>query len=103
MNDACPKCSGFMKLTEKDTSSGREIHEYTCSQCGYSDWEDRGTALWQVLSDAREEAEANLAASKVNTSAVSGTRVAIDPHCKSITADNAAAWFRHCGYGLQQS
>jgi transposase len=22
---------------------------------------------------------------------------------KTITADNAAAWFRHCGYGLQQS
>jgi transposase len=21
---------------------------------------------------------------------------------KAITADNAAAWFRHCGYGLQQ-
>ena len=22
---------------------------------------------------------------------------------KAITADNAAAWFRHCGYGIQQS
>jgi hypothetical protein len=43
-----------MKLAEKDTSSGRDIREYQCTQCGYSDWEDRGIALWQALSDARE-------------------------------------------------
>ena len=50
--ESCPKCGGFMKLTEKDTSSGRDIREYRCSGCGYEDWEDRGAALWQLLSEA---------------------------------------------------
>jgi DNA-directed RNA polymerase subunit M/transcription elongation factor TFIIS len=73
MNDACPKCSGYMKLTEKDTSSGRDIREYKCSECGYSDWEDRGTALWQILSDDRKETEAKakLSTAKTNTAAAS--------------------------------
>ncbi len=47
-----------MDMVEKDTSSGRDIREYKCSQCGYSDWEDRGTALWQILHDASEREEA---------------------------------------------
>lgn len=28
---------------------------------------------------------------------------AITEALQTITADNAAAWFRHCGYGIQQS
>jgi transposase len=28
---------------------------------------------------------------------------AVTDALKSITADNASAWFRHCGYGIQQS
>ena len=59
-----------MKLTEKDTSSGRDIREYRCSACGYEDWEDRGTALWQILSDAREEAEAKPTPPVTSNSAV---------------------------------
>ncbi len=47
-----------MDLAEKDTSSGRDIREYKCPRCGYSDWEDRGPALWKILHDDREEAEA---------------------------------------------
>jgi DNA-directed RNA polymerase subunit M/transcription elongation factor TFIIS len=54
----CPKCGETMDLLEKDTSSGRDIREYKCSRCGYSDWEDRGPALWKILHDDREEAEA---------------------------------------------
>jgi ribosomal protein S27AE len=54
----CAKCGEAMRMTEKDTSSGRDIREYVCPGCGYSDWEDTGPALWQILSDAREEAEA---------------------------------------------
>jgi hypothetical protein len=54
----CDKCGSEMHQTEKDTSSGRDIREYVCPQCGHSDWEDRGKALWQILSDAREEDEA---------------------------------------------
>ena len=70
MNDDCPKCGGYMKLAEKDLS-GRDIREYQCTGCGYSDWEDRGTAMWKLLSDAREEAEAKPASSTKNTPAVS--------------------------------
>jgi hypothetical protein len=52
-----------MHQVEKDTSSGRDIREYEC-QCGHSDWEDRGTALWKILSDDREEFEASKASSR---------------------------------------
>jgi hypothetical protein len=51
-----------MRMTDKNTFSGRDIREYKCDQCGYEDWEDRGTALWQILSDDREEFEAAKAA-----------------------------------------
>jgi hypothetical protein len=54
----CAKCGEPMRLTEKDTSSGRDIREYACSGCGHTDWEDRGPALWQILHDDREEAKA---------------------------------------------
>jgi hypothetical protein len=54
----CAKCGATMRLEEKDTSSGRDIREYKCSECGHSDWEDRGPALWQILHDAREESAA---------------------------------------------
>jgi hypothetical protein len=47
-----------MDMTEKDTSSGRDIREYRCSRCGHTDWEVRGPALWKILSDDREETEA---------------------------------------------
>jgi rubredoxin len=50
-----------MRMTEKDTFSGRDMREYQCSRCGYTNWEDRGTALWQILSDDREEYEARKA------------------------------------------
>ena len=56
----CAKCGEAMRMTEKDTSSGRDIREYVCPGCGYSDWEDVGPALWQILSDAREEAKATV-------------------------------------------
>jgi hypothetical protein len=44
-----------MRMTEKDTSSGRDIREYLCDCCGHTDWEERGPALWQILHDDREE------------------------------------------------
>jgi hypothetical protein len=49
-------------MTDKNTFTGRDIREYECDGCGYEDWEDRGTALWQILSDDREEFEAAKAA-----------------------------------------
>ena len=51
----CSKCGEEMRMTEKDTSSGRDIREYLCDGCGHSDWEVRGPALWQILHDDREE------------------------------------------------
>jgi hypothetical protein len=51
----CSKCGEEMRMTEKDTSSGRDIREYLSDGCGHSDWEVRGPALWQILSDDREE------------------------------------------------
>ena len=42
-----------------------------------------------------------LRAAKARTTEVLDAAVA--EALKAITADNAAAWFRHCGYGLQQS
>jgi len=57
----CSKCGKEMRMTEKDTSSGRDIREYACDNCGHTDWEDRGPALWQILSDDREAAKAEQA------------------------------------------
>jgi DNA-directed RNA polymerase subunit M/transcription elongation factor TFIIS len=57
----CVKCGEAMRVTEKDTSSGRDIREYICPGCGYSDWEDNGMALWQILSNDRQEAKAEKA------------------------------------------
>ncbi len=58
----CAKCGEPMRMTDKNTFSGRDIREYKCDQCGYEDWEDRGTALWQILSDDREKSESAKAA-----------------------------------------
>jgi hypothetical protein len=54
----CAKCGDEMRMTEKDTSSGRDIREYACDGCGHTDWEVQGPALWQILSDDRKEFEA---------------------------------------------
>jgi ribosomal protein S27AE len=68
----CAKCGEPMRMTDKNTFDGRDIREYKCDQCGYEDWEDRGTALWKILSDDREEFEAARAA-----------REAADPDAKA--------------------
>ena len=51
-----------MRMTDKNTFSGRDIREYKCDTCGHEDWQDYGTALWQILSDDREELAADKAA-----------------------------------------
>jgi transposase-like protein len=50
----CPQCGKEMRLEDKDTSSGRDMRTYRCDQCQKSHIVDNGTALWKVLSDARE-------------------------------------------------
>jgi DNA-directed RNA polymerase subunit RPC12/RpoP len=58
----CTQCGEPMRMTDKNTFTGRDIREYKCDRCGHEDWEDRGTALWQILHDDREESEAARAA-----------------------------------------
>ena len=58
----CTKCGALMDQTDKNTMTGRVIREYECRNCGHTDWEDDGVALWKVLHDAREEDEAERAA-----------------------------------------
>jgi hypothetical protein len=58
----CAKCGEPMRMTDKNTFSGRDIREYKCDQCGHEAWEAYGTALWQILSDDREEFAAAQAA-----------------------------------------
>jgi hypothetical protein len=58
----CTQCGELMDQTDKNTFTGRVIREYLCRQCGHSDWEDDGVALWQVLHDAHEADEAEAAA-----------------------------------------
>jgi phage FluMu protein Com len=53
----CPKCGKEMDLYEKDTSSGRDMRTYHCRSCNKYVDEDNGVALWQVLHDARKEAD----------------------------------------------
>lgn len=62
----CAKCGETMDQTDKNTFSGRVIREYMCRKCGHFDWEDDGVALWKVLHHAREEDEAEAAASVAN-------------------------------------
>jgi transposase-like protein len=52
----CPKCGGPIE-TEKDSSSGRAMREYTCHACHWSDYDDEGTALWKAISDLKEKKE----------------------------------------------
>jgi DNA-directed RNA polymerase subunit RPC12/RpoP len=54
----CAKCGEPMRMTDKNSFSGRDIREYKCDRCGHEDWEDNGEALWQILHNDREEFEA---------------------------------------------
>jgi hypothetical protein len=53
-----------MDLVEKTTFTGREVREYFCNACQKSVIEHGGIALWQALSDAREEAAREAAEKK---------------------------------------
>jgi hypothetical protein len=65
----CTECGAVMDQTDKDSSSGRVIREYLCRNCGHTDWEDDGVALWKVLHDAHEEDEAERAAQAATSAA----------------------------------
>ncbi len=39
--EKCPKCGGEV-LREKHTGTGRQVREYDCLRCGWSEIEDEG-------------------------------------------------------------
>ncbi len=51
-----------MDQTDKNSFTGRVIREYKCRNCGHTDWEDDGIALWQALEDLEEKHGAKVAA-----------------------------------------
>lgn len=55
---ACPTCGREMELIDRTTMTGNDMRTYRCEPCGDEHIINFGTALWKVLSDAREEAEA---------------------------------------------
>ena len=55
---ACPKCGREMELIDRTTMTGSDMRTYRCEACDEEHIVDYGTALWQALSDAREEREA---------------------------------------------
>ena len=50
----CPKCGKEMILVDKTTFTGNDMRTYRCDHCQKEHIVDFGTALWKVLSDARE-------------------------------------------------
>jgi transposase-like protein len=50
---ACPKCHREMTLIERTTMTGDDMRTYRCEHCQQERIVDFGTALWKVMSDAR--------------------------------------------------
>ncbi|MBI3675062.1 MAG: hypothetical protein HY243_00390 [Proteobacteria bacterium] len=51
----CPKCGKEMVLIEKTTMTGNDMRTYRCEDCREEHVVNFGTALWKILSDARDE------------------------------------------------
>jgi len=51
----CPDCSLEMHQIERTTFSGRDMREYQCPKCGRTQIVDCGKALWEILSEAKEQ------------------------------------------------
>jgi predicted RNA-binding Zn-ribbon protein involved in translation (DUF1610 family) len=55
----CPACRIEMEEIEKTTFTGRDMRKYQCPKCGRTQIIDCGKALWEILSEANEQAEKN--------------------------------------------
>lgn len=65
-----------MRMTDKNTFTGRDLRDYQCDECGYEDSEDRGVALWVLMSEASRDArmgQGGSGASESTASAVAAT------------------------------
>ena len=52
----CPECGGKITV-DKITTSGRDIRDYDCLTCGWGAHEDRGPALWTMMSSENDDLE----------------------------------------------
>jgi hypothetical protein len=52
---ACPKCSGEMVQTDKNTCTGEVWREFTCRACGHVADVNEGVALWKIMQDGMKE------------------------------------------------
>jgi hypothetical protein len=50
----CPKCGREMRLVDRSSMSGDDMRTYRYDHCRQDHIVDFGTALWKILSDARE-------------------------------------------------
>ena len=55
----CPVCGREMRLVERTTMTGDDMRTYRCGHCRQEHIVNFGTALWKVLSDAKERDEAS--------------------------------------------
>jgi predicted RNA-binding Zn-ribbon protein involved in translation (DUF1610 family) len=53
----CPKCGKEMRLVDRSSMSGSDMRSYRCDDCQQEHIVDFGTALWKIMSDARERDE----------------------------------------------
>ena len=52
----CLRCGATMRESEKSSATGRTIREFTCPQCGFSEQEEDGIALWKQARKQEQEA-----------------------------------------------
>jgi len=51
----CSVCGREMELVERTTMTGNDMRTYRCEHCKREEIVNFGTALWKVLSDARDK------------------------------------------------
>lgn len=44
--ERCPRCAAPVARTEKHTGTGRDLQEYSCTRCTWSQAFDLGQATW---------------------------------------------------------
>ena len=50
----CPKCRRETRLVDRSSMSGDDMRTYRCDRCRQDHIVDFGTAVWKIMSDARE-------------------------------------------------
>jgi len=58
--DRLPKCGKEMRLVERSSDVGDDCEPTGCDDCAEEPHHELRTALWKVLSDARQKATSDL-------------------------------------------